>query len=63
MKKTIQIISTLFCIFTLPLLTSWLFDWWWISNNWTREALVTLIMLAQIVIGIFILRTLVSKKE
>ena len=61
MKQTLQIIITLLSIFVLPLFTSWLFDWWWISDNWTRQALITLLMLTEVVIGIYILKLIVKK--
>ena len=62
MKKTYQILLTLLCLFTLPLLTSWLLDWPWITRHWTREALVILLMITEVAIAAVLLKLIVQSK-
>lgn len=62
MKKTLRIINVLLAIFLLPLLTSWLFDWHWISQHWTRKSMVVLLMASEIAIGAVILKLIVKNK-
>jgi hypothetical protein len=61
MKETIQISGILLLAFLLPLLTSWLLDWSWIDQNWTRKALVMLLMLIEIAISVLILKGMLKR--
>ncbi len=61
MKEELQIICILVLAFLLPMLTSWLLDWDWISRQWTRKTLVILLMGTEIAISILILRGIFKK--
>lgn len=62
MKQTIQIITTILATFLLPLATSLLLDWSWITDAWPRYGLVLILMLVEICIGAYAL-TIIAKKQ
>lgn len=51
MKDTIQFIVIILVTFTLPMITSLLFDLQWISSHWLRTVIVILFMIFQFFIG------------
>ena len=63
MNKTLQILLTLLLTFCVPMLTSWLLDLSWISGSWPRYSLVLLLMLFEVVLGIFLLKLLLQRKS
>jgi len=63
MKHTIYILITLVATFLIPMLTSWLLDWTWITAEAPRYKLVVLFMVAQIIIGTAIFLKIVKSSE
>ena len=59
-KTTIHLVITLLSMFLLPMVTSWLLDWSWISQSWPRVTLVLLLMLLEIAICVFLLREIIK---
>lgn len=60
MKKTIQILLCLLLMFLVPMLTSWLLDWHWITAAWPRIALVIILMIIELLIGGYIFKLLAT---
>lgn len=56
MRKTLQIITTILLTFIVPMLTSWLLDWEWIVKEWPRYVLVLILMVMEVLIGLYIFR-------
>jgi len=59
--KDLKILITIILAFTLPMLTSWLLDWWWIQESWPRYSLIILLMISEFVIAVLLLLQLLKK--
>lgn len=51
MKTTINYLAILLATFALAFLTSLLLDLAWVQKQWSRTAMVTLLMLLQLLLG------------
>jgi len=60
--KDLKLILVIILTFSLPLSTSALLDVEWINNHWSRIALILLLMAFEIVVGVFTLKEMISKK-
>lgn len=60
MKRFLQYLLVILFTFGLPLLTSWLLDIDWITENWSRSWLIYLLMLLEIVWGVYMAVILVK---
>lgn len=61
MKNTIYIILTLFAAIAIPMLTSWLYEWQFISDWWPRIFLVVVAMIIEIVVCGFMIWVFVQR--
>ena len=59
--KNFKIIFTIILAFALPMITSWLLDWWWIQESWPRYSLIILLMISEFAIGVLVLLEILKK--
>ena len=61
MKNLIYALITIIVAIALPLLTSWLNDWSFISAWWPRKVMVIILMLLEIAVCVIVLNYLVKQ--